>query len=93
MSKIESTWDKDKMICPYCAIGYQPEGEDITEDKYEIECEFCGKKFWGSHSITVHHEGIPDCELNGEKHTWKKDDDPMHRYKHCDVCGKVKARW
>lgn len=88
MSKIESTWDDGEMICPYCGWGYQPGGEEISEDRYEIECEECGKKFWGTHSITIHHEGTPDCELNGDKHTWEKSS--KYKYPFCAVCGKVK---
>lgn len=88
MSEIESTWNSDDMICPYCGYGYQPETEDITEDEYEIECGKCGKKFWGSHSITINHEGIPDCGLNGEEHIWEQSSN--YKYPACVICGKIK---
>jgi hypothetical protein len=87
MSKIEYTWSNQSMICPYCEYAYQPESEDITEDLYEIECEECGKTFWGTHNIMIYHEGIPDCELNGEKHIWNKD---RNNNSFCSVCGRSK---
>ena len=81
--------DSVNCVCPYCKNSYQVEGEDISEEEQEIECDECGKSFYLSSIFDVTHSTVPACELNNVQHTWElqKNEEP---YYICSICGKIK---
>lgn len=90
-AKYEDQSDSTDSICPYCGDRYQVESEDYSEDRREVECDECGKKYWLEQSFTVTHQTSPDCALNGESHKFdrpypKGAEKPTAYF--CSVCGK-----
>ena len=59
-------------ICPYCQEeDAQIEGEDYSEDEYELECSHCDKKYYVHQQFEISHHSRGDCELNGEEHDYQ----------------------
>ena len=71
-SKYDDKCDESNSICPYCENYYQVESEDYSEDTQEIECEYCGMKYYLHQSFSVTHHTTPDCELNGADHQFER---------------------
>ena len=81
----ERQHDDCHAICPYCGeIDFQPEAENYSDTASEEQCQNCDKKYHLFQSFEVIHYTHPDCELNGEAHSYTKD---MVGHKYCDVCG------
>jgi uncharacterized Zn-finger protein len=55
--------------CPYCDKEYQDDDYEVAREfdsEVELECEYCGKKFWAESCIV--YSTYADCALNGKSH-------------------------
>lgn len=71
-SQFEEQIDNNDSVCPYCGDRYQVEAEDYDEDERQDECGGCGKKYWLHQRFSVEHYSRPDCELNGQAHSYER---------------------
>ena len=85
--KHDRTIESHCLKCPYCGNEDQDAWEtlDKDDDKYEIECESCGKKFWGEKCVMIDYRGEADCELNGEEHDLEPTKNKGQQ--ECKTCG------
>jgi len=81
-------YDDTRVICPYCKYEYQPEPDSYDEDVVMEVCDNCSKKFFRADNISVDHQTIPNCTLNGEKHqyTLGLHSNPDFGYWVCTTC-------
>jgi hypothetical protein len=89
MSKFERTINDYNTECPYCGYEHDFENDSFNEEQSVIECDSCGKKFYGYQCVMIDHRSEPDCELNDESHDYqmpKLGNGESHRF--CSVCGK-----
>jgi hypothetical protein len=86
---IEETYESDEVTCPYCGLK-QSESYELDEDsQQEILCD-CGKKYWGERVTITNYKGMPDCELNNQKH--KLEEVKGHpTIMKCKICNKYKC--
>lgn len=88
-AKFDVTFDDDERKCPYCGEGYQPDSEELSEDRRVEECDGCGKKYYAYDGFSTTFYAEPDCELNGEEHDWRmRSVGGARRHSFCAKCDK-----
>lgn len=93
MSEFDDQLDGEFAICPYCKNGADVEAEDFSENERVEDCRKCGKKYWLCQSLAIHHNTMPDCELNNLRHDYQDvelETSNGTRWPFCTVCGKCK---
>jgi hypothetical protein len=87
MSKFDYTIEDDGYKCPYCGNTTICDDWGFDYDGEIIECDVCNKKYRASANTTTSFKAKPDCELNGEKHRFKKYSEHS-KCAFCEICGK-----
>ena len=91
MSQFASKNDMVDMVCPYCNNRcFPPKGAESELETIQL-CENCGSRFYFNQDVIVVNHSHPDCELNGDKHTFElKSDYRIVNSDFCYICGKHK---
>ena len=86
----EGNLERSDLKCPYCD-EFQSDSWEINfnDDRIEIECCECGKKFWGTEIVTRDFKSEADCELNKEEHKFEISGEGWLK---CKVCGEIKLK-
>lgn len=87
MIKYSDTSNDLGFECPYC--GQMTEHDDWSDRGLDIEnermeCDSCGKQFFGTVEVSFSFDSTPNCELNGNPH---KLTDVIYGLSVCDECG------
>ena len=92
MSKFKDQIDSCMIICPYCHVSWQMEGEDYDHfvDGAVETCHECEKKFAVELYFDTTITSRPSCELNGEEHVLRESTQP--NYQICSVCDRLAAK-
>lgn len=84
------------IVCPYCKKIFTNDPNEFLEDEETeiLECEKCEKKFEVYRCVTVDYRSNKNCELNNEKHEWKKSrwTETEKSSNTCKKCGYVEIK-